>query len=341
MQQLRPLQQFYRASWSRWLQRRIPAADQTQLSQRSIFVLPSRFGVTFLLLALAIYLLGTNYENNLVQLVSFLMLSMLFSAILHSFRNLSGLVVQALPTADGRVGESAGFAVKLSGSGRRCALRLQFPGQTPLRASMCDKPLMVEVPFLAEQRGRLKPGRICISSHYPLGLVRSWTYLDLNQATVIYPKPVTCHYQLQGTPLSEDQGEPASEQPGQDQFSHLKAYRVGESLRQVAWKQVAQGRGMVSKSFEREQTPDNWLGLASVDGTDLEMRLSQLAYAVETLGGAGQVFGLVLGGMQIPPGQGREHVRSCLRSLALYAPSSNRAPRPYPAEPIHGGDPGI
>ncbi|EOG7035816.1 hypothetical protein ACLH5N_004693, partial [Aeromonas salmonicida] len=62
----------FREQWQqRWLTRRIPPARQMTLGRRSLFILPTRMGLLYLLVMSAIYLLGTNYQNNLVLLVSY------------------------------------------------------------------------------------------------------------------------------------------------------------------------------------------------------------------------------------------------------------------------------
>ena len=50
--------------WQRWLARRIPPARQITLQGRCLFILPTRLGLWYLLVMLAIYLLGTNYQQQ-------------------------------------------------------------------------------------------------------------------------------------------------------------------------------------------------------------------------------------------------------------------------------------
>ena len=46
------------AGYSRWLDRRIPPARQITLGTRSLFILPTRMGLLYLLVLLAMSLLG-------------------------------------------------------------------------------------------------------------------------------------------------------------------------------------------------------------------------------------------------------------------------------------------
>ncbi|MGL6165381.1 MAG: DUF58 domain-containing protein, partial [Aeromonas veronii] len=84
--------QQWRVRWQRrWLKRRIPPARQITLGTRSLFILPTRMGLLYLLVLLAIYLLGTNYQNNLVLLVAYCLGSLFMAAMWLTHRNLLGL----------------------------------------------------------------------------------------------------------------------------------------------------------------------------------------------------------------------------------------------------------
>jgi hypothetical protein len=97
----------------RWaLGRHVPARSLT-LTQKRIFIFPTRAGLWFLFAALVILLLGINYENNLVYAVSFVLLSLFVVSILHTYSNLAGLTITALAARPCLVGESAEFELLL------------------------------------------------------------------------------------------------------------------------------------------------------------------------------------------------------------------------------------
>ncbi len=81
-----------RTRWQQgWLARRIPPARQITLQGRCLFILPTRLGLWYLLVMLAIYLLGTNYQNNLVLLVAYGLGSLFMVTMWLTHRNLLGL----------------------------------------------------------------------------------------------------------------------------------------------------------------------------------------------------------------------------------------------------------
>ena len=68
-----------------------PAGTPDHPGPRSLFILPTRLGLCYLLVMLAIYLLGTNYQNNLVLLVAYALGSLFMVTMWLTHRNLLGL----------------------------------------------------------------------------------------------------------------------------------------------------------------------------------------------------------------------------------------------------------
>src|SRR5699024_12707024 len=65
------MRQIWRRYYARWLAWRMPAARQQRLHQRLIFILPTGYGMLFLAVALAVFIAGINYQNNLLLGLAF------------------------------------------------------------------------------------------------------------------------------------------------------------------------------------------------------------------------------------------------------------------------------
>ena len=89
------LASWYRPRWLRWLKRRIPPSSSVLLDQRRIFIIPSRTGAAFGGAVLLMLLAGINYQNSLAYGLTFFLLAVFVVAILHTYRNLAGLTLQA------------------------------------------------------------------------------------------------------------------------------------------------------------------------------------------------------------------------------------------------------
>ena len=61
-----------------WLNKRIPAATRFSLNHKNIFIFPSRFGGLYLFLCLGLFILGTNYQNNLMILLCYFLVSLFY-----------------------------------------------------------------------------------------------------------------------------------------------------------------------------------------------------------------------------------------------------------------------
>ena len=324
------LARLWQPRWHRWIERRLPPAPRVQLHHSTLFIFPSRFGALYLLMVLMLYLLGTNFQNNLILAMALLLLSLFVTCIWHCYRNLAGLTISALSTDPHFVGQSLRFAVQLTADERpRYAIQLSAEGSADELLPELQQQGTLGVTFHPQRRGWFKPARLRLASHYPLGLLRCWTLLDLQQQALIYPAPIAGPLPLSAGPGTDEASATDSAavlpRPGQhtgsDELVGLRPYRPGESLSQIAWRQQAQGRGLFSKEFAAEPWQHPWLRLAHTPGQDLEEQLSRLSYAVLQLSQQQQRYGLDLGAWRLDPASGAGQRLSALEALALYGDS--------------------
>ncbi|MEP1445105.1 MAG: DUF58 domain-containing protein [Paraglaciecola sp.] len=340
--------------WNKWLDKRIPAAAQHQLNHHSIFILPAKFGVLFLSLCVLLFLLGTNYQNNLMLLLCYFLLAMFLVNLLASYINFARINLKIGKCPEVFVDDNLHIPLWLntnnSDNAAHGLLHFKFqktkqksrksiktrvlPVTTVVDADLFSNP--INLSQKCQQRGKLTLSRVTIESFYPLGLYRCWTHLAFTHQITVFPKPIPCEIQLH---LSEhnrtnDNAASANVLSGHDDFSHLKTYQLGEPLNHVAWKQLAKGRGMVSKQFDSAGHQLGWLKLSSDyakrpllnSNNDsvaaLEKELSKLCYQVMELSRLQQTFGLDLGDHCIAPNNGNDHRLACLQALANF-PNGN------------------
>ncbi len=310
----------FKPYWSRWLARRIPAASSVMLDQQKIFILPTRIGVTYVLVLVLMLLAAINYQNSLAYGLTFLLAAVFFVAILHTYRNLAGLVVNAGGAAAVFVGEQAGFRVRLES--RRRAHQAIGLGWGKHDLQLLDVPAQgsseCELSLATQRRGWLRPERLRVESRFPLGILVAWSWLDLDQASLVYPRP------LQGElPLSPDGADEQQEQGrhaqgyGCDDFQGLKDYQPGDSKQRLHWKAYSRGLGLLVKDFSTLSGRDPQLDFQALDG-DVESRLSLLCHWVLELSARQQPFALRLPGRALAPDSGEPHREACLRALALF-----------------------
>ncbi|WP_299078164.1 DUF58 domain-containing protein [uncultured Paraglaciecola sp.] len=331
--------------WNKWLNKRIPAATQHQLDHHNIFIFPAKFGLLFLALCILLFLLGTNYQNNLMLLLCYFLLALFLVNLLASYINFARVNLQIGKCPEVFVGDNLHIPLWLNANNSGSAsvnglmhFTLQDksvksnkkspPPSTEVDANALTNPITIS--HTCQQRGKLQLSRVTVESFYPLGLYRCWTHLAFTHQICVFPKPIPCDIQLYVSEhnSTKKSGEMATSQSGHDDFSHLKAYQVGEPLNHVAWKHLAKGRGMVSKQFSSEGNHIGWLKLSPeyrhktsqqlVLAEYLEKELGQLCYQVIELSRTQRTFGLDLGEHCIAPNSGAGHRQACLQALAYF-----------------------
>ncbi|WP_254304046.1 DUF58 domain-containing protein [Shewanella sp. VB17] len=295
----------------------MPSSPIITLTHKSVFILPTGFGLLWLLLVLLLFIFGTNYQNNLVIGLSLLLLSVFNTCIIYSYRNLAGLTISSTPSPQAYAGDTLVFPVRLQAKQTQFEVLVNYPdNQVKIITRVTHEPIISLIPFDNAHRGHISPGRLNIESRYPLGLCRAWSNVDLGNQHTVFACPLETRERLthDDSQITHDIG---GHIPGVDEFKGLKQHVAGESLRQIAWKQLAQGRGMLSKEFQQPQGPPQWLTLTNLVRADIETRLSQLTSAVDSLSEQNQIFGLILGERIITPSEGEAHRIECLQALAL------------------------
>lgn len=302
-----------------WISRRAPRAASVRLRHKSIYVLPTAQGWGFLLVIALLWLLGTNYENNLILGATFLLLSLMVVSVVHAFRNLSGLTLSVVRTHPAFAGEFAEFDVLLEAApgSRHEALRLGWDRLLMIEADVpSGAQCSVALSHKARRRGWLVPERLRIQSVYPLGFFRAWSWVQLDGAALVYPAPRPTDLSPQSR-ISHDEGTDLSRE-NQEEFQGFRVYQAGSPLAHVAWKHYAREQGMHLKDYSGYQSEQVWLDWEALPGLDQESRLSRLCYWALAYGKTSAQFGLRLPGHTVAQGVGSAHQTAVLKALAVY-----------------------
>jgi uncharacterized protein (DUF58 family) len=301
------------------------------LGARQIYILPTRHGLMFALVLLALLLGAVNYGNALAYLLAFLLASMAVVSILHTQRNLLKLRVTLAPGEPVFAGEPAAFRVCLHNEGRaRYALKIEtrraakpaFDLATPEAAlPTFDVPARdtrcVTLTLPAPRRGWLEGPALVFATIYPLGINRAWSRrVQLPARVLVYPRPAE-EAELATAAGPDGESHPGLTQDGED-FAGLRRYQPGDTLARISWKTYARGQGLHTKDFRAPLAESLWLDWETFAPHDGETRLSLLTRALLDAEAAGLTYGLRLPGLTLEPDSGAEHRHRCLEALALY-----------------------
>jgi uncharacterized protein (DUF58 family) len=304
--------------FSKWLDRRVPPGAQITLSQRNVFIFPTRTGFVFAGLLLLMLMGAVNYQASLVYGVAFLLGSLFLVTILYTFRNLSGLQLELVGARPGFVGEDLEFMVRVvrpQGSGRE-GIQLGWPSGILQWAQLLEREAdTVRLYVKAETRGYLKPGRLLVETYFPLGLLRAWTWVDLNARALVYPQPIFQDFP-RGRQGPRDEGE-LMDPFGSEDFRDIKSYQQGDPIKHIIWRSWARSDELMVKQYASYIEPRLWLDIDEVSGP-VEERLCRLTGLALKATRLEREFGLRLGNLKIAPASGESHLETVLRELALY-----------------------
>lgn len=280
--------------------------------------MPSRVGFFFFLCLLVMLLTAINYQNNLGYALTFLLTTLFIVAILHTYANLAGLTLHALRAQSAYPGQRTEFDLRLDRGGRaRFSLRLGWPRGSEQVINLAEQETdLVRLHCPVGERGWHHPGRLLVESGYPLGLLRCWTWVDLDLRALVYPQPVASHdFPARAGGQPDGAALPVA---GDDDFYGFRDYRHGDSLRAVHWKGHAKGQALQVKQYAAYAGRSAWLDWDAFPGIAGELRLSHLCYWALECERRRQEYGLLLPGRRIAPGRGEQHLETVLTTLALH-----------------------
>lgn len=319
-----PLRRRFSSRLQSWARPRQPESLPVQFDRRRVYVLPTRFGLFFSLLLLAMWLGGLNYNNNPALMLGLLLAGAANTSLLAAHLQLTGLQINAIgaePVSAGAPLELRVHARAEPGRERR-GLRVDC-GAAAAILSLVDGNGQATLVVPTQQRGWLDLERLRISTTRPLGLARAWAYVWPDAPLLVYPSP-----EAHGPPLPEGSGANALARlrPTGDDVHHLRAYRRGDARRAIAWKPSARHDTLLVREYEQPLGADVVLDWRQLLGLEYEARIRRLARWVDEAEREGRRYRLDLPGQPpLGPASGTQHRHACLRALALLPMRDERA----------------
>jgi uncharacterized protein (DUF58 family) len=168
-----------------------------------------------------------------------------------------------------------------------------------------------------DQRGWIRLQRFGVRTLFPFELFRSWAWLHMDIAGLVYPRPAEHAPEPPATMVAH--GHRQHDARGEEDFAGLRRYHPGDSPRHVAWKAYARSGQLLSKQFAGADTSSQWFDFNDLGEADIEQRLSILTRWIVDTDRTLSDYGLRIPGAEFEPAHGEAHRRACLQSLALYA----------------------
>jgi len=314
------MKQYLQARIARWARRRqgldVPPFT---LQSRRIYILPTPLGIGFGAMLVVMLIAGINYGNSAAMFLTFLLGGFALVSMHQCHRNLlktSFISAIAPPTFADKPGL---LRVTLGNDARFMRYGVEVSVLESARASM-DIPVnsnaYADVVLPLSKRGILKIDRLNVSTSYPYNLFRAWAWVHMPLEVVVYPRAHGAQ------PMPIDTGQKSGTRTlaiaGADEWRGLRAFRDGDSPRQVAWKAYARGAPLLVKEYSALGAELRLFDFAKLKSLDTEPRLEQLARWIVEAESRGERYALALPDHHFEADSGPQHRHECLEALALY-----------------------
>jgi len=329
------------SAWSAWLRRkrgdwrsRATAGDggEVELGQRRVYILPTGAGMGFGALLLVLLIGSINYQLGLGFGLTFLAAACAVVDMVYTYRNLAHLRLRAGRAPEVFAGTEVPFELHLANPTRvnRYAVWVDVDEvdepRHPVDVAAHGSASLVLAAATVTRGWRAAP-RVRLTTRFPLGLFRAWSYWQPDSRALVYPAPEADApaLPLDGYPSPDGQGG-----AGSDDFAGVRSYQPGDPLRHLAWRQIARldprdGGHLLTKQFEGGAVDRLVIDFDALPPQlDLERKLSRMARWVLEAELRTLPYAFRLGRVRHDTALGPAHQAACLCALALYG--SGEAP---------------
>jgi uncharacterized protein (DUF58 family) len=314
-----------RAHWRESFGSTAITASEIELVQRRIYVLPSMRGWAVIVIGVMLLLTGINYQMSLAYVVAFLLGGLMQVALHATYRNLRGVILRVGKSPRCVAGETLVFPVTLSSPERMregitlerlIENRKRVYGVAQRVRVAADQQLSYPLEISTTQRGIVSLGRLLIESRAPYGLIRAWSYAHFQWVGLVEPIPETPYPDLPYATGSRAQSQRRAD------IAHdpdtLREYVYGDSLKRVAWKQVAKSGEWYTRTGDTGQRGEVELLWQSTSLSETEARLSRIAAWIDRARNANAAFSLAMPNGHLPLADSAPHHDEALSMLAAF-----------------------
>ena len=321
---------FVRGRVQRFLQRpRKPREGRIRLDRNHVYILPTAAGGGFALLLVVMLLTSLNYNVSLGFLLTFVLAGVVASAMWQTHRNLVDLEVRGAAGDAVFSGHALNVSVALANvtPWARVGVDVSARDAAAVETSLDAQDAIVAALAFADQpRGWFRLPRLTVSTRFPLGLFRAWSYADAPLTLLVYPAPEPSAPPLPASfapDPSEEDNTRAARTHVEEAADQLRIYRPGDPLRSIAWKHSARLDTWMSRTGQQVRHAQCVLAWEALPPSmNVEQRLSRLCAwvlaAEQSPAGDEPEYTLSLPGVSIGPARGPAHRDACLRALALW-----------------------
>ncbi|MES2217991.1 MAG: hypothetical protein V4501_06235 [Pseudomonadota bacterium] len=308
----------FKKSWERWVKKRNRAGNPQTLDSHNLYILPSKFGWAYGVVVITTLVGAVNSQINTIFLMTFLLAIIGMISALEAHANLKDLSFKFIVIKDSQQGIPVKITLFIQANRkRRFGVEFQIASQPKTRLEKIPlEGIEFIVPVETPMRGRFLLPPITISSLFPFGIFRVWSYLYFEEHYYVYPQPINPGFWPSPYHVDDIKQKHVS---GDEEFYDLKQVEnPWMEPKLIHWRIAAKGQGWFHKTMHSNEV-DYWLfKLNDLPSRDIEFKLQNLSYWLQAAETNGMVYGLELKTAETKFARGHEHLEHCLRQLALY-----------------------
>lgn len=314
-----------------WIRNKIPSNNTTQLNINNTFILPSKFGVSCIGIAICLFVLGTNFQNNIILLLCYFILAMLLLSIFHSYFFFTQHKITFSEIPPDYENRRFFLPVYIQSSRRYSGGNIVFSvaeNSQTVAVGKDETHAKLKLPDM--KRGLYVCPSVSLFATYGFGLFKCYSQLSPKLSVLVYPRMQKSSLTLAQSNSNDSKAMGTQAQLLRtDDLQGIREYRDTDSLRHVSWKHAAKGQGLLTKSFVDNKGMNGWLRLDDFRQLGIEEALRCLCYQVQQLDKEQVTFGLDLGSQKVFPQLGDLHVKNCLMQLALFSQPTEQSKPTY------------
>ena len=246
------------------------------LNKKNIFVFPNFRGFQVGFLVFFCFTASIFYQINFSLLLSIIIFIIFFISIILSFQNLNKLTISSHDHLIAVNEDSKLYIfIKNNSENDKLNINLKIDETSVKTLKTIKKTLKTNINHTYKKRGTFAFPTLSIFSQFPFGIVRSSSYLNLNNKAIVHPKPELPPKKILNLHNLDNLNNSNYE------FDNISEYEAGENQSRIAWKQSISKNKLLSKKFINENKVSNILiDIDKIDAVTFEKKLSYATYLI-------------------------------------------------------------
>jgi uncharacterized protein (DUF58 family) len=297
--------------------------DFISIKTKRIFIIPSRYGIYFLLTLFILFLISLSFGHSLAFTTTFIFFSLIMVSAHFTNYNIDRVHVASLKAINVVACEESSFDVLVINESNKWRFDMQLSfvhsGRSEVFSLKPHERKIVRVSAVIAERGSYRVERMRLFTTFPFGLFYAWSFKELNSNFICEPKRSQEELTLpSGQSYSSESGDSKELTMGgsEDFYGHIN-YQDGMPPKGIDWKALARGRGKLYKQFVEYGGSRLLLDFNHVTGT-LEEKVEKLALLLDLAESNGHTYAFSSEDKEPLFGKGLEFKKQCLEELALF-----------------------